>query len=103
MDMSYFDDPESLQWHRKSWEKFHKRGAAFYILVVGVLLEGVLPFVLITGWDVLIRHEQIDPVVAALCVLFWLLNGTFWGAVTWYFGEGRYLRAMKQQDPTMAR
>ena len=35
MDMSYFDDPESLQWHRKSWEKFHKRGAVLYTLNAG--------------------------------------------------------------------
>ena len=101
--MSYFDDPESLQRHRQSWEKMHKRGAAFYVLVVGVSEYGVLPFVLITGWDVLVGHKQMDAYVIALYALFWGLDGIFWGTVTWHFGESRYLRATKQHGPTTAR
>jgi hypothetical protein len=96
--MSYFDDSESLQWHRKNWEKFHKRGAAFFILVAGVLVCGALPFVLITCWDALVGHEQMDALGVALSALFCLLDGIFWGAVTWYFRESRYLRATKQQN-----
>ncbi len=34
--MSYFDDTESLEWHRHKWEKMHKRGAAFFVLLIGV-------------------------------------------------------------------
>jgi hypothetical protein len=103
MDMSYFDDPESLQWHRKAWERTHRRGAAFFILVIGALICGVIPGVLITCWDVLVGHEQMGVFVFALSALCGLLNGVFWGTVTWHFGESRYLRATKQQDPTTAR
>ena len=103
MDKSYFDDPESLKWHRKVWEKTHKRGAAYYILVVGALVYGALPFVLCTGWDAIVGHEQMHAFVVALYALFWLMNGIFWGAVSWHFGESRYLRATKQEGPTAAR
>lgn len=98
--MSYFDDAESLQWHRQKWEKMHKRGAAFFVLVVGALGYGVLPFVVVTGWDAFVEHQQMDAFVLALDALFWILGGLFWGALTWHFGESRYLRATKQQGPT---
>jgi len=97
LEMSYFDDSGSLQKHRQSWERMHKRGAAFFVLVIGALGCGVLPFVLITCWDALVEHEQMDAYVVALQALFWLLDGIFWGSVTWHFGESRYLRATKQQ------
>jgi hypothetical protein len=100
--MSYFDDPESLQWHRKSWEKFHKRGSVFYILVMGALVYGALPFVIISFWEGVVRHEQMDAVGVELSALFWVLDGIFWGAITWHFGESRYLRATKQQNLTNA-
>jgi len=35
--MSYFDDSETLQYHRKKWEGMHTLGAAFFILIVGGL------------------------------------------------------------------
>ncbi len=99
--MSYFDDPESLEWHRQKWEKMHKRGAAFFILLVGVPIYGILPFILITCWDVFVEHEQMDAFVLAFYALFWLLDGLFWGAVHWYVSEKRYMRAMQQRaDPT---
>ena len=78
--MSYFDDSESLEWHRQKWEKMHKRGAAFFVLLAGVPVYGALPFILITCWDILVDHEQMDPFFFALGALFWLLHGLYWGA-----------------------
>ncbi len=96
--MSYFDDSESLEWHRQKWEKMHKRGAAFFVLLAGVPVYGALPFILITCWDILVDHEQMDPFFFALGALFWLLHGLFWGAVHWHLSEKRYMRATKQED-----
>jgi hypothetical protein len=96
--MSYFDDTESLEWHRHKWEKMHKRGAAFFVLLIGVPVFGALPFILITCWDVLVQHEQMDALFFAFYALFWLLDGLFWGAVTWHVSEKRYMRAKKQED-----
>jgi hypothetical protein len=67
---------------------------------MGVLVYGVLPFVLINGWDAIVGHEQMDALDVALSALFWILDGVFWGAVAWHFGESRYLRATKQQNLT---
>lgn len=99
-DWDYFDDLESLQRHRRSWEKMHRRGAVFFVLLVGALGFGVLPFILITCWDVLVNHEQVGAFVFTFFALFWLLDGIFWGAVIWHFSEKRYARAMKQEDTT---
>jgi len=96
--MSYFDDTESLEWHRDKWEKMHQLGAALFVLLIGVPVFGALPFVLITCWDVLVQHEHIDAFVFALSALFWILDGLFWGAVTWHVSEKRYMRARKQED-----
>jgi len=96
--MSYFDDTESLEGHRHKWEKMHKRGAAFFVLLIGVPVFGALPFILITCWDVLVQHEQTDAFVFAFYALFWLLDGLFGGAVTWHVSEKRHIRAKKLED-----
>jgi hypothetical protein len=99
--MSYFDDSESLERHRQKWEKMHKRGAAFFILLVGVPIYGFLPFIVITYLDTFVRHEQFDSFYYAVYALFWILDGLFWGAVIWHVSEKRYMRAMQQRaDPT---
>ncbi|MDR3726194.1 MAG: hypothetical protein P4K86_04035 [Terracidiphilus sp.] len=97
-DWGYWDDFETLQRHRQRWEKMHTRGAAFFVLLVGALGFGVLPLIVITCWDVLVEHEQMDAFVFALSALFWLLDGLFWGAVMWHVSEKRYMRAKMQQD-----
>ena len=97
-DWNYFDDFETLQRHRRLWEKMHRRGAAFFVLLIGVPVFGALPFILITCWDILVKHEQMDAFFFAFYALFWLLDGLFWGAVTWHVSEKRYMRAKKQED-----
>jgi hypothetical protein len=96
--MFYFDDSESLSWHRQKWEKMHKLGAAFFVLLVGALGFGVLPFLVVSCWDVFVKHEQMDAFVFAFDTLFWLLDGLFWGTVIWQVSEKRYRRAKKEED-----
>jgi hypothetical protein len=97
-DMSYWDDPESLHKFYQRWEKIHKRGAAFFVLLWGGLVAGVLPFALVTCWDVLVGHEQMDAFVLSTFAFFWLVSGIFSGAMYWHLQERRYMRAKKLED-----
>ena len=97
-DFDYFDDFESLDKHRQNWEKMHKRGAAYYVLVIGVLAIGTFTFIISTCFDVFVQHELLSPFLLIFRALLCSLNGLFWGAVTWHFSERRYFRAIEQQD-----
>jgi len=95
--MSYFDDSETLQYHRKKWEGMHTLGAAFFILIVGGLGLGGFMFIVTTCWDVLVQHEHLDTLLLGLNITIYFVNGLFWGAVTWHFSEKRYRAATKLQ------
>ena len=100
VEMSYFDDPETLENHRKTWEGVHKRGVAFFILIVGGLGLGGFAFIVTTCWDVFVQREQTGALLLAASALFWCLDGLCWGAVVWHFGEKRYRAARKVQGST---
>ncbi len=95
--MSYFDDSESLSWHRQKWEKMHRRGPIFFVFLMGALGFGALQLVVVCLWDVFVEHEQMDAFALAFYALTSFLDGLFWGAVIWYVSERRYARAKKEE------
>jgi hypothetical protein len=97
VEMSYFDDSETLENHRKKWKGMHKRGATFFILILGGLGLGGFVFIVTTCWDFFVRHEPMDTLSLVLNATTCSLSGLFWGAVHWHFSEKRYRAATKLQ------
>ncbi|WP_117170516.1 hypothetical protein [Paraliobacillus sediminis] len=76
---------KEAQWQR--WEKIRKMGKWKYVLLYGVLLGGILFFLISWGLDYFFTNTfEALPVYILNAVIF----GLIYGIISWFFSETRY-------------
>jgi protein-S-isoprenylcysteine O-methyltransferase Ste14 len=82
-------------WSR--WERTRKRGRAFFVIVYGVLIWGIVTCVFFSVVFPLMIPDATSRDVWPIAVPIFAVGGIFWGLLAWSMTERQYVRWLATQ------